>query len=110
MAKTKIGMDNPLLGGQSEPTDKKPHGRRRADLVRNENGGNSVQEGLPIDYTRFTCICKLDNVNDIRDYAYTKRITVKEAVDEIIEKFFRDYRKNPKNEELLDHTRGKGRK
>lgn len=99
-------MDEVTAEEQKEPTAKKS-GRRRADLVRNENGGNSVQQGLPIEYTRFTCICKVNNVNDVRDYAYTKRITVKEAVDEIIEKFFQDYRSNPKNEKLLDHTRGK---
>ena len=47
------------------------------------------------------------NLKDLKDYAYTKRIPVKEAIDEIIEFFFDAYRSDPKNEKLLDHTRGK---
>ena len=105
MAQSKLSFDNPLLRGsaaEKELTEKKKVGRpRRDDLVRD----NSAQEGLPAEYTRFSVICKADNVKDLKDYAYTKRITLKEAVDEVIESFFREYRSNPDNEELLDHTR-----
>ena len=103
---SKLNIENPLF--KSEPTEekekKKPGRPRRDDLIRD----GSTQNNLTIDYTRFTCICKAANVKDIKDYAYTKRITTKEAFDEIVEYFFKNYRKNPKNEELLDHTRGKG--
>ena len=113
MARKKLDFDNPLLNGnaaESEPTEKKePTARRRRgrprrdDLIRD----NSLQEGLPEGYTRFSAICKVDNINILRDYAYTKRIPIKEALDEVLEKFFEDYNKNPKNEKLLDHTRGR---
>ena len=107
MARSKLSFDNPLLSGnaaESEPTAKAKAGRpRRDDLIRD----NSAQEGLPADYTRFSVICKAENVKDLKNYAYTKRITLKEAVDEVVESFFRDYRSNPDNEELLDYTRGK---
>ena len=107
MARSKLNFDNPLLNGnaaESKPTEKRKPGRpRQDDLVRD----NSSQEGLPADYTRFSVICKTENVKNLKDYAYTKRITLKESFDEIIEKFFQDYRSNPNNEELLDHTRGK---
>ena len=107
MARSKLTFDNPLLSGntaESEPTEKKKPGRpRRNDIVRD----NSAQEGLTAEYTRFSVICKADNVKDLKDYAYTKRITLKEAVDEVVESFFREYRNNPDNEKLLDHTRGK---
>lgn len=107
MARSKLNFDNPLLSGnaaESESTGRKKAGRpRREDLVRD----NSAQDGLPAEYTRFSVICKAGNVKDLKDYAYTKRITLKEAVDEVIESFFRDYRNNPDNEALLDHTRGK---
>ena len=110
MARSKLNFNNPLLSGsaaeaaESEPTVRKKAGRpRREDLVRD----NSTQDGLPTEYTRFSVICKAKNVKDLKDYAYTKRITLKDAVDEVVESFFRDYRSNPDNEALLDHTRGK---
>lgn len=107
MAQSKLSFDNPLLRGsaaENEPTEKKKVGRpRRDDLVRD----NSTQEGLTAEYTRFSVICKAQNVKDLKDYAYTKRITLKEAMDEVVEGFFREYRNNPDNEKLLDHTRGK---
>ena len=111
MAKAKLNFTNPLFNDEAtekEPTERKTAGRgRRSDLIRNEDGGNSAQEGLPAEYTRFSVICKVSNVKDIRDYAYTKRISVKTAMDEILESFFQKYRSNPDNEALLDHTRGK---
>ena len=109
MARSKLNFDNPLLSGnaaESEPTEKATSGRpRRTDIIHNEDGGNSAQEGLPAEYTRFSVICKVSNVKDLRDYAYTKRISVKTAMDEILESFFQEYRSNPDNEPLLDHTK-----
>ena len=108
MARSKLNFDNPLLNGAaSEPTEeKKKLGRpRRDDLVRD----NSTQDGLPAEYTRWSVICKVETVRDLKDYAYTKRITLKEAVDEVVGSFFREYRANPENEPLLDHTRGRGK-
>lgn len=115
MARSKLNFDDPLLTGaaapeapealekKKEPTAKKIGRPRRDDLIRN----HSAQDGLTEDYTRFSCICKVANLKDLKDYAYTKRIPVKEAIDEIIEFFFDAYRSDPKNEKLLDHTRGK---
>lgn len=110
MAQKKLSFDNPLLA-TSDPTEKKnPPGRpRKAGLIRNEDGGQSSQEGMTEDLMRFSVICKVSNVNNLKDYAFTKRITIKDAMDEILEAFFTEYRNNPKNEKLLDHTR-KGRK
>ena len=41
----------------------------------------------------------------IKDYAYTKRISIKEAVTEIVETFIADYESDPENEPLLSHKR-----
>lgn len=41
----------------------------------------------------------------IRDYAYTKRISVGEALTVIVKKFFDDYQADPENEPLLNHKR-----
>ena len=111
MAQKTLGFDNVLLRNKvNEETGKRGPGRpRKEGLVRNLEGGNSTQEGLSPEFTRFSAICKVKNIKDLKDYAFTKRITIREAVDDILEEFFAAYRSNPKNEKLLDHTR-KGRK
>ena len=88
-----------------QPRRRKTGPARKADVVRNEDGGNSAQEGLNPANTRFSCICKVDNVKKVKDYAYTNRITIKQAMDEIIESFFDKY-----DGDLLDHSEGKGSK
>ena len=114
MAKSRLDFSNPLLSPAavgSLPEEKEPTGRRRktgparkADVVRNDDGGNSTQEGLNPANTRFSCICKVENVKRVKDYAYTQRIPIRQAMDEIIESFFEDY-----SGDLLDHG-GKGSK
>lgn len=54
-------------------------------------------------YTRATFILEKETVDKIKDYAYTKRITIKEAVTLMVDTFIDDYYKDPKNEELLKH-------
>lgn len=115
MAKAKLDFNNPLLspaavGSLSDLEEREPTARkklkrrdRKTDVVRNEDGGNSAQEGLNPSNTRFSCICKVENVKRVKDYAYTKRITIRQAMDEIIEAFFEGY-----SGELLDHNDGKG--
>ena len=117
MGKSKLDFSNPILspaavGSLASTEEREPTGRRRktgparkADVVRNEDGGNSAQEGLNPANTRFSCICKVDNVKRVKDYAYTNRITIKQAMDEIIESFFDKY-----DGDLLDHSEGKGSK
>lgn len=39
----------------------------------------------------------------IKDYAYTKRISIKEAVEIMVEAFIEDYESDPNNEPLLQH-------
>lgn len=111
MAQKKLDYSNPLLRDYSEEeTTKRKPGRPRKDtIIRNIEGGNSTQEGLEADSMRFSAICKVQNIKDLKDYAYTKRIPIRDALDEILEDFFTTYKSNPKNEKLLDHTR-KGRK
>ena len=49
---------------------------------------------------------KVKNVEDLKDYAYTKRLTLKDAADEILESFFRSYRSDPANEPILTRRKG----
>lgn len=107
MATKKLDFNNPLLNG-SEPTEKKRNTRRNDKLIRNEEGGNSNQEGLPQELTRFVAICYVEDVDFIRDFAYTKRTTIKETIHHIISTYAEEYRSNPKNEKLLDHRKKGG--
>lgn len=117
MGKSKLDFSNPLLSPaavgtlsdteEREPTAKKKKWtpKRKPGVIRNEDGGNSAQEGLTPDNTRFSCICKVENVKRVKDYAYTQRIPIRKAMDEIIESFFANY-----DGDLLDHNEGKGSK
>ena len=113
MPRKKLDFSNPVFA-QEEPTAKaqdapakKPTGRpRNPELIRIEDGGSSTQAGLTEEYQRFSVILKVSNVEDIKNYSYTHRIPIKDATDEIIEKFFQDYRNNPANEPILDRRKG----
>lgn len=102
MAKKNFLESNPLFNNPEE--EKRGKGRpRKEDLVRNEEGGNSAQEGLSEAYTRATFILRVDQLNDLKDYAYTNRITIKEALESAIAAFIDNYKEN--GGELLSHKK-----
>lgn len=72
---------NPLFDNQ-QPKKKKRGRPKKDDIVR----GNSVQEGLTEEYTRATFIIKVDLVEKLKDYAYTERLTLKEATNDLLNK------------------------
>lgn len=85
---------------------KRKRGRpQKEELVR----GNSVQEGLTEEYTRATFIVKIDLVEKLKDYAYTERLTMKEAINKILgEALEREEKRLAKQgNELLKHKGGK---
>lgn len=104
MAK-KLNMNNPLFETTAEPEEVKPQAKkmgrpRKTDIVRD----NSVQEGLTADLTRATFIMKVETLDALKDYAYTERITIKDAITDIIDGFIKDYKENPNNK-LLSHKK-----
>lgn len=104
MAKKNFLESNPLFtdtAAAEEPTtETRGKGRpRKNDLVRD----NSAQEGLTEDYTRATFILRVDQLNELKDYAYTHRITIKEALETVIAKYMEDYKAN--GGELLQHKK-----
>lgn len=108
MAKARFNFENPLMTGTKEDPAAIKQGRpKRDDIIRNENGGQSKQEGLTAAYTRFSVIAKVKNVNMLKDYAFTKRVTIRDSLDYILEDFFERYQADPTNEPLLDHTQRK---
>ena len=106
MAK-KLGLDNPLFNTDqteetTQATPQKKIGRPRSnDIVRD----NSVQAGLTEEYTRATFIMKVETLDALKDYAFTKRISIKEAITDIIDGFIKDYEADPDNEPLLHHKK-----
>ena len=69
-----------------EPVEKKTGRPRKDDLIR-EKG---VQQGLTPGWTRSTFILREDLLNTLKNYAYTERITLKEALEEALEDFLAD--------------------
>ena len=97
MAQKTLDFDNPLM--------KKKTGRpRKPGVLHTDEGAPTVQNGLPADLRRFTVILKTENCETLKNYAYTQRIPIKDALNEILEDFFTRYRKNPNNEPILDRN------
>ena len=51
---------------------------------------SSVQAGLPDDWTRATFIVRIAYLDKLKDFAYTERISIKEALDVALERFLSD--------------------
>lgn len=51
---------------------------------------NSVQAGLTADWTRATFIVRVAHLQKLKDFAYTERISIKEALDVALERFLQD--------------------
>lgn len=108
MSKLK-GFNNPLEGNAlfsepqtteqttEEPVKKKMGRPRREDIQR----GSGAGEGLREDSVRYTVIFQKNTMKFLRDYAFTKRITIKEALTIMIEKFAEEYEADPNNEKLI---------
>lgn len=60
---------------------------------------SSVQAGLPDDWIRATFIVRIDYLEKLKDFAYTERISIKEALDVALERFLKDAN------DLLPHNR-----
>lgn len=102
MAKKLQLENNPLfnMGSMEEKTTEEPtrRGRPRDPEVIREEG---VKKGLRPGQTRVTFIMQEDALKFVKDYAHTERITIREALDEIIRWFAYDLQKD--GYELLDH-------
>ena len=99
----KLNINNPLFASlEEEPQEvnpqKKTVGRPASDKLIREPG---VQQGLKKEDTRATFILPVETVDNLKAYAYTKNIKIREALTEIIDKFIADYEADPNNEPLL---------
>lgn len=101
MARKNFLENNPLFSeAEEQQTETRGKGRpRKDDIVRD----NAAQEGLTADYTRATFILRVETLNALKDYAYTNRITIKEALEAAVGKFIEEYKEN--GGELLNHKK-----
>ncbi len=103
-------LENNPLFPQEEPQQEAQPGKKRGRPVKdNLVRGNSVQEGLTEEYTRATLILRVDLVEKLKNYAYTERLTMKEAANKIIaEALEREEKRLAKGgTEILDRKGGK---
>lgn len=70
----------------SKKANKTPGRPKRKDLVRD----NAAQKGLPTDYTRKTVIINIELLKKLEDYAYTERLSLKDALEELLEDSLKD--------------------
>ena len=113
MARTKYSLENnPIFAGledqetDSEAEEKRKRGRPKKDnLVRD----NSVQEGLTEDYTRATFIVRVSLLEKLKNYAYTDRLSMKDAIDKLLTEALdrEEKRLNKQGSKLLDRNGGK---
>lgn len=66
---------------------------------KNSSRANSVQAGLPEDWTRATFIVRVAYLEKLKDFAYTERISIKDALDVALERFLQD------SNDLLSHNK-----
>ena len=108
--------DNALFGSQEQPTEevkevKQEEKPRRQGRPRKDNivRGNSLQEGLTEDYTRATLIVRVETLERAKDYAYTQRISIKEAISDLLDIGLKheETRLNKKGVELVKRGEGK---
>lgn len=65
-------------------------GNKRGRPQKNLVSTNGVQAGLPKDWTRATFIVRCDQLKKLKDYAYTERVTLKEALEMVLNEFLKD--------------------
>ena len=87
--KTKFNIDgSALFGGMSQEeirdaVTQKPGRPRNEDLVRDAG----AQKGLPTELTRQTFIVNVEQMETLKDYAYTERKRLKEVVSEAFQEY-----------------------
>lgn len=83
------GQDKEMITGAIEriiaAAANKDKSEREGQEMANKEKGNSVKEGLTKGYTRATFILKIETLEKFKDYAYTERLSITEAINNILE-------------------------
>lgn len=75
-------FDN-LMHTPTQEEDKNPVGRPQKDGIQRDGAG----KGLPEEWQRYTLIVNKNTLQDLKDYAWYERISIKEAVDNILSEY-----------------------
>jgi len=92
MAKQKFDLEkSALFSTPAEDVTTQETTKKKAKMGRPLNEalvrGNSIQEGLTEEYTRATFIVKVDTLEQLKDYAYTERLKLKDLINQILEEY-----------------------
>lgn len=78
-------------------SDKKRMGNNPLDWIgkskdepSNKKYESSSKEGLKDNYTRATFIVREDLLKKLKDYAWTERMTIKEAINKMLDEYLED--------------------
>ena len=98
--------NNPLFSQETTEEAPKKRGRPKNDNIVRDN---SVQEGLTEDYTRATFIVRVSLLEKLKNYAYTDRLSMKDAIDKLLTEALDREEKRLKKQgsKLLDRNGGK---
>lgn len=91
--KDKFSVDGSALFGsmsQEEVREAviKKTGRPQNDKLVRETG---AQKGLPVELTRQTLIVSVDQMETLKNYAYTERMKLKDVVSQAFEEFIKNH-------------------
>ncbi len=96
---SKFKLENSALFGGNELPEEAPVKRRPGrPMSQNLVRDNAVQEGLTPEYTRATFIMKVELLERLKDYAYSERIHLKDAVNELLETALADEERRIRSE------------
>lgn len=96
--------NNPLFTPEQEAEIIRQDGKKgrpkKDDIIR-----QGAQAGLTADYTRATFIVNVELLEEVKNYAYTERLSMKDAVNKLLSDSLEAWKKN--GGELLDRKGGK---
>lgn len=92
-SKIDVEEERRSLGLELDPSKPRKGRPKNEELIHE----NTKQHGLTPEWTRATFIVKVDLYEKLKDYAYTERISIKDAMDAALSEFLKD------KDKLLKH-------
>lgn len=105
MAKKYSLENNPLFTPEQEEEIKRQEAPNRGRPKKDNIIREGSQAGLTEDFTRATFIVNVDLLEEVKNYAYTERLSMKDAVNKLLSDSLEAYKKDGRT--LLDRKGGK---
>lgn len=97
--------NNPLFAAAQETETGNPEKPGRGRPKKNNIIREGSQAGLTEEFTRATFIVNVDLLEEVKNYAYTERLSMKNAINELLSNSLESYKKN--GGKLLDRNNRK---